>query len=324
MNRRTFCAAIATSVLTFTSLSTAKADYPDRPIIIVVPFPAGSSSDTLPRMLAPLMSKSLNGSVVIENRAGANGSLGATRVANAPGDGYTVLLATTGVLAINQWIYASPQYAPEKDFAPIVNLAATPNIIVVNPTLKANTLQELIAEAKAKPGTLTFASAGNGSTSHICGEALKVMGGVDLVHVPYQGPAPAIQDVLGGRVSMICDNLSNVVPYVNSGHLKPIAVTAHEPSPQLPKVPTSKQAGLPELEAGIWYGLVAPAATPREIIDKLNKAAVEALQDPTVKERLDALGLTAIGDTPDHFKIFIAQESARMENVVKLSKARIP
>lgn len=324
MNRRTFCAAIATSVLTFTSLSAAKADYPDRPIIIVVPFPAGSSSDTLPRMLAPLMSKSLNGSVVIENRAGANGSLGATRVANAPGDGYTVLLATTGVLAINQWIYASPQYAPEKDFAPIVNLAATPNIIVVNPTLKANTLQELIAEAKAKPGTLTFASAGNGSTSHICGEALKVMGGVDLVHVPYQGPAPAIQDVLGGRVSMICDNLSNVVPYVNSGHLKPIAVTASEPSPQLPKVPTSKQAGLPELEAGIWYGLVAPIATPREIVDKLNKAAVEALKDPTVKERLDALGLTAIGDTPDHFKTFIAQESARMENVVKLSKARIP
>ncbi|MBN9080381.1 MAG: tripartite tricarboxylate transporter substrate binding protein [Rhizobiales bacterium] len=302
----------------------AKAEYPDRPIVLVVPFPAGSSSDTIPRMLAPLISKSLGGSVVIENRAGANGSLGATRVANSPADGYTLLLATTGVLAINQWIYASPQYAPEKDFAPIVNIASTPNIIVVNPTVKANTLQELIAEAKAKPGTLTFASAGNGSTSHICGEALKVMGGVDLVHVPYQGPAPAIQDVLGGRVSMICDNLSNVVPYVNSNHLKAIAVTAGEPNAQLPKVPTSKQAGLPELEAGIWYGMVAPAATPRDIIEKLNKATVEALQDPTVKERLDTLGLTVIGDTPDHFKAFIAQESARMENVVKLSKARIP
>lgn len=324
MNFKAFCVAAAASFATFASMPMAKADYPDRPIVLVVPFPAGSSSDTIPRMLAPLISKSLGGSVVIENRAGANGSLGATRVANSPADGYTLLLATTGVLAINQWIYASPQYAPEKDFAPIVNIASTPNIIVVNPTVKANTLQELIAEAKAKPGTLTFASAGNGSTSHICGEALKVMGGVDLIHVPYQGPAPAIQDVLGGRVSMICDNLSNVVPYVNSNHLKAIVVTAGEPNAQLPQVPTSKQAGLPDLEAGIWYGMVAPAATPRDIIEKLNKATVEALQDPTVKERLNTLGLTVIGDTPDHFKAFIAQESARMENVVKLSKARIP
>ncbi|MDH7798172.1 MULTISPECIES: tripartite tricarboxylate transporter substrate binding protein [unclassified Beijerinckia] len=322
MTFRALSIAIATSVLTLVSMP-AMADYPDRPIVLVVPFPAGSTSDTIPRLIAPIMGKSLGGSVVIENRAGANGSVGATRVATAPADGYTLLLGTTGVLAINQWIYASPQYSPEKDFAPIINLAATPNIIVVNPTVKANTLQELIAEAKAKPGTLSFASAGNGSTSHICGEALKVMGGIDIIHVPYQGPAPAIQDVLGGRVSMICDNLSNVVPYINSGDLKAIVVTATEPSPQLPKVPTSPQAGLPNLEAGIWYGIVAPAATPRDIIEKLNKAMAEALRDPTVKSRLETLGLTVIADMPDHFKTFIAQEAARMENVVKLSKARI-
>lgn len=323
MRRRTFFALGAIALLGLAS-TPAAAEYPDKPIVIVVPFPAGSTSDLIPRVLGPVVSKALGVPVVVENRPGANGSIGATRVATTSPDGYTLLLGTTGVLAINQWIYAKPQYSPDKDFAPIINVAATPNVIVVNPSVKANTLQELVAEAKAQPGAMSFASAGNGSTSHICGESLKVMGGVDLVHVPYQGPAPAIQDVLGGRVSMICDNLSNVVQYVTSGQLKAIAVTADTPSAQLPNVPTSKQAGYPDLEAGIWYGIVAPAAVPREIIEKLSKAFVEALRDPAVKTRLETLGLSVIGDSPEQFKAFIAQESARMENIVKQSKARIP
>jgi tripartite-type tricarboxylate transporter receptor subunit TctC len=278
----------------------------------------------IPRLLGPLMAKTLGGTVVVENRPGANGSIGAARVATSDPDGYTLLLGTTGVFAINQWIYEKPQYSPEKDFAPIANAASTPNMIVVNPSVKAKTLKELVALAKAEPGKLSFASAGNGSTSHLCGEALKVLAGIDIVHVPYKGPAPAIQDVLSGQVSMICDNFSNVVEHARSGSLRPIVITAKTPMPQLPDVPTAPQAGLPELEAGIWYGFAAPAATPREIIEKLNKAIVDALRDPTVTARLEGLGMKVIADTPEQFKAFIASESARMENIVKKSHAKIP
>jgi tripartite-type tricarboxylate transporter receptor subunit TctC len=299
------------------------AGFPDKPITIVVPFPAGSTSDTIPRMVGPLISKSLGVPVIIENRGGANGSIGAARVASSTADGYTLLLATTGVLAINQWIYEKPAYLPERDFAPITNAASTPNIIVVNPLVKASSLKELVSLAKAEPGKLTYASAGNGSTSHICGETLKVIEGVDIVHVPYQGPAPAIQDVLGGRVSMICDNLSNVVQQVRSGTLKPIVVTASAPSEALPDVPTSSQVGSPDLLAGIWYGFVAPSATPKNVIGTLNKAIVDALRDPSVADRLEGIGLTVIADKPDEFGAFIAKESARMESIVTRAKAKI-
>ena len=312
-------------ILSILALAPAKAsDFPDKPITIVVPFPAGSTSDMIPRLLGPLLTKSLGVPVVVENRPGANGSIGAARVASAAPDGYTLLLVTTGVLAINQWIYAKPLYSPEKDFTPIVNAAATSNMIVVNPSVKASTLKELVALAKAQPSALTFASAGNGSTSHICGEALKVLGGIDIVHVPYQGPAPALQDVLGNRVSMICDNFSNVVQQVRAGTLKAIVVTTKQRNSQLPDVPSSPDAGMPELEAGIWYGFVAPAATPKPIVEKLNKAFVEALRNPEVVSRLQGVGMNIVADTPDQFKAFIAGESARMESIVRQSRAKIP
>ncbi len=302
----------------------AAAGFPEKTITIVVPYPAGSTADTIPRLVGPLMSRSFDVPVVIENRGGANGSVGASHVASSAADGYTILLATTGMLAINQWIYENPTYHPEKDFAPIANGASTPNIIVVNPSVKANSLKELVALAKAEPGKLTFASAGNGSTSHLCGETLKVLEGIEAVHVPYQGAAPALQSVVGGQVSMMCDNLSNVVQQVQSGALKPIVVTASEPSKNLPDVPTSPQAGSPDLLAGNWYGFVAPSATPRNVIEKLNKAIVEALRDPSVSTRLDSLGLTVIADKPDEFGVFIAKESARMESIVKRAHAKIP
>jgi tripartite-type tricarboxylate transporter receptor subunit TctC len=316
-------AGIATIAVCALGPSATLADYPERNITIVVPFPAGSTSDLIPRLLGPIVAKSLGTSVVIENQPGANGSVGAARVAKAEPDGYTLLTVTTGVVAINQWIYAKPLYSPERDFAPIVNAASTPNILVVNPSVKASTLEELFALAKAKPSSLSFASAGFGSTSHLCGETLKVVGKVDFVHVPYQGPAPAIQDVLGDRVSMICDNLSNVVQYVKSGTLKAIAVTAKERSAQLPNVPTSKEAGYPAVEAGIWYGIVAPAGTPKEIVEKLNDAFVQTLRDPAVASRLEGLGMKIIGDEPDAFTRFIAEESARMKHIVTQSGARI-
>jgi tripartite-type tricarboxylate transporter receptor subunit TctC len=322
MNWTTFIlAALSPAILAMSCVKAA--GFPEKPITIVVPFPAGSTSDTIPRLIGPLISESLGVPVIIENRGGANGSIGAARVASSPADGYTLLLATTGVLAINQWVYENPVYHPETDFAPIANAASTPNIIVVNPSVKASSLQELVSLAKAEPGKLTFASAGNGSTSHICGETLKVLEGIDIVHVPYQGPAPAIQDVLSGRVSMICDNLSNVVQQVQGGNLKPIVVTANAPSNQLPDVPTSPQAGAPDLLAGIWYGFVAPSATPKAVIEKLNKAIVQALRNRSVSDRLEGLGLTVVADKPDEFEADIARESARMEGIVKRTKARI-
>ena len=261
--------------------------------------------------------------VVVQNQAGANGSLGAAAVARATPDGHTVLLGTTGVLAINQWIYAKPQYLPERDFAPIINAASTPNLLVVNPAVKANTMKELVAQSKAEPGRLSYASAGNGSTSHLCGETLKHTAGADVVHVPYKGPAPAAQDLLGGSVLMMCDNLSNVINYVRQGQLKAIAVTGPTRSPMLPNVPTSTEAGYPEVQAGIWYGFVAPAGTPKEAIDKLNAAIAQALRDPAVKTRLDTLGLSVVADKPEAFKQFIAQESARLKKVVDASGARV-
>jgi tripartite-type tricarboxylate transporter receptor subunit TctC len=299
------------------------AGFPEKMITIVVPYPAGSTADSIPRQVAPLMSKALGVTIIIENRGGANGSIGAARVAAAPADGYTILLATTGMLAINPWIYDKPAYNAAKDFTPITNGASTPNILVVNPTVKANSLKELVALAKAEPGKLTFASAGIGSTSHLCGETLKVLEGVDAVHIPYQGAAPALQDVIGGQVSMMCDNLSNVVEQVKSGALRPIVVTAAEPSKQLPDVPTVTQAGSPDLLAGNWYGFVAPSATPKDVIEKLNKSIVEALRDPTVTARLEGLGLTVIADQPDAFKSTIAKDSARMENIVRRANAKI-
>jgi tripartite-type tricarboxylate transporter receptor subunit TctC len=324
MKWTTFILALLLSPASLVVLDAKAAGFPEKPITIVVPFPAGSTSDTIPRLVSPLMSKSLGVPVIIENRGGANGSIGAVRVASSAADGYTLLLATTGVLAINQWIYEKPAYNPERDFAPIANAASTPNIIVVNSSVKAGSLKELVSLAKAEPGKLTFASAGNGSTSHLCGETLKVLEGVDIAHIPYQGPAPAIQDVLGGRVSMICDNLSNVVQQAQSGTLKPIVVTAREPSKQLPDVPTSSQVGSPDLLAGIWYGFVAPSATPKDVIEKLNKAIVEALRDPSVSVRLEGLGLTVIADRPAEFGAFIAKEAARMEDIVKRARAKIP
>jgi tripartite-type tricarboxylate transporter receptor subunit TctC len=301
----------------------AAAGFPETAITIVVPYPPGSTADTIPRLVGPLMSKSLGVPVIIENRGGANGSIGAVRVASAPADGQTILLATFGMLAVNQWIYEKPTYDPEKDFAPITNGASTPNILVVNPSIKAGSLKELVALAKAEPGKLTFASAGNGSTSHLCGETLKMLEGIDSVHVPYQGAAPALQAVVGGQVSMMCDNLSNVVQQVQSGALKPIVVTASEPSKQLPDVPASPQAGSPDLLAGNWYGFVAPSATPKDVIEKLNKSIVEALRDPTVSARLENLGLTVIADKPDEFGAVIAKDSARMESIVKRTTAKI-
>jgi tripartite-type tricarboxylate transporter receptor subunit TctC len=269
------------------------------------------------------MSQSLGHPVIVENKPGAAGSLGAAFVAKAEPSGHTLLMTPTGVLATNQWLYKDPGYNPEKDLVPIINAATTPNLIVVHPSVKAQNTKELIALAKAKAGSISFASGGNGTTSHLCGELLKTSAGVDIVHVPYKGPAPAHQDLLAGRVQLMCDNLSNVLPHVRNGKLRAIALTALKRHPQARDIPTADESGLPGFEVSVWYGFAAPAGTPKEIISKLNAEFAKALHDGKVTERLDTLGLSVVADSPEHFAKFVAAEAAKWRKVVQESGARV-
>jgi len=288
-------------------------------IVITIPFPPGSTSDLIPRLIAPVMSKSIGNNIISENRPGANGSIGAIKVAKSTADGSALLLATTGVLAINPWIYPKLAYSPEKDFEPVINIASTPNVLVINPKINANNIRELVALSKSSPGTLTFASAGNGSTSHLCGESLKRYSGIDMTHIPYQGPAPAIQDVLGGQVSMICDNFSNVIQYIRAGRLKALFIASKDRHPQASDIPSSIEVGLPDVEAGIWYGIVAPTGTPKSVVASLNAEFSKALKDSAVRTKLESLGLKIIADKPQDFTAQISRDSIRFQKEVKFS-----
>src|SRR5687767_11527992 len=244
--------------------------FPSRQVTIVVPYSPGSTSDLLPRAIAPLLSQSFGVPVVVENRPGAGGNVGAALVAKGEASGHTVLMAPSAILATNQWLYKEMPYDPQKDLVPVINAATTPNMMVVHPDVPASNVKELIALAKAKPGALSFASGGNGTTSHLCGELLKTSAQIDLVHVPYKGPASAAQDLLAGRVPLMCDNFSNVISHVRAGRLKAIALTAMKRHPQAPDVPTANESGLPGFEVSVWYGFAAPAATPKPVVQKLN------------------------------------------------------
>jgi tripartite-type tricarboxylate transporter receptor subunit TctC len=297
--------------------------FPARTVTIVVPFPPGSSSDLIPRALAPLMSQSMGVPVIVENRPGAGGNVGAALVARGDASGHQVLMAPSAILATNQWLYKDPGYDPQKDLTPVINAATTPNMWVAHPDTPVKTIRDVITQAKAKPGALAFASGGNGTTSHLCGELLKTTARVDLLHVPYKGPAPALQDVIAGRVPLMCDNFSNVIAHVRSGRLKAVALTALKRHPQAPEVPTANESGLPGFEVGVWYGFAVPAATPRPVLQKLNAEISKALRDPRVGERLEQLGLAVVADSPEHFASFVAAESEKMRKLVEVSGARV-
>jgi tripartite-type tricarboxylate transporter receptor subunit TctC len=304
------------------SLAAAQA-FPARQISIIVPYSPGSTSDLLPRAIAPLLSQSMGVAVVVENRPGAGGNVGAAVVAKGEASGHTVLMAPSAILATNQWLYKEMPFDPQKDLVPVINAATTPNMMVVHPGVPASNLKELIGLAKAKPGALSFASGGNGTTSHLCGELLKTSAQVDLVHVPYKGPAPAAQDLLAGRVPLMCDNFSNVINHVRAGRLRPIALTAMARHPQAPEVPTADESGLPGFDVSVWYGFAVQAATPRPVVQKLNAEIAKALRNPGTRERLDSLGLAIVADTPEEFARFVAAESTKMRKLVQASGARV-
>jgi tripartite-type tricarboxylate transporter receptor subunit TctC len=297
--------------------------FPARQISIMVPYPPGSSSDLIPRALAPLLSQSLGVPVIVENRPGAGGNVGAAVVAKGDSSGHQLLMAPSAILATNQWLYKELGYDPQKDFAPVINAATTPNMWVAHPEFPAKTIAEVIARAKEKPGALAFASGGNGTTGHLCGELLKTTAKVDLLHVPYKGPAPALQDVIAGRVPLMCDNFSNVISHVRSGRLKAVALTAMKRHPQAPDVPTADESGLPGFEIGVWYGFAVHSATPKPVVDKLNAEIAGALRNPKVAERLGELGLAIVADAPQDFARFVAAESEKMRKLVQASGARV-
>ena len=297
--------------------------FPSRTITIVVPYSPGSTSDLLPRAIAPHLSQSLGVPVVVENRPGAGGNIGAALVAKGEASGHTVLMAPSAVLATNQWLYKDPGYDPQKDLTPVIDAATTPNLWVAHPSVPAKTIAEVIALAKAKPGSLSFASGGAGTTSHLCGELLNSMAHVELLHVPYKGPAPALQDVLAGRVPLMCDNFSNVISHVRNGRLRAIALTGTQRIAQAPDVPTVSESGLPGFEISVWYGFAVPAAAPKPVVQKLNREIAAALHQPAVSARLQSLGLTIVGDTAEEFARFVAAESDKMRRLVQASGAKV-
>ncbi|MBV9192387.1 MAG: tripartite tricarboxylate transporter substrate binding protein [Betaproteobacteria bacterium] len=301
----------------------AAAQFPSRPITIVVPFPPGSTSDLLPRVIAPLMSQSLGVPIVVDNRPGAGGNVGATIVARGEASGHTIAMTPSAILATNQWLYKEPGYNPQRDFVPIINAATTPNLWVSNPEVPVKNMGDVIALARDRPGSLSFASGGAGTTSHLCGELLKTTAHIDMLHVPYKGPAPALQDVLAARVPLMCDNFSNVITHVRSGRLRAIALTALTRHPQAPDVPTVDESGVRGFEVNVWYGFSAPAATPRPVVEKLNAEIARALRSPAVAERLESLGLTVVADSAEEFARFVARESEKMRQLVQASGARV-
>jgi tripartite-type tricarboxylate transporter receptor subunit TctC len=297
--------------------------YPSKPVRVIVAFAPGGATDILARLLASELTKSLGQSFVVENKSGGGGNIGTEAVVRAEPDGYTLHFGAAGNITINPSLFSNMTFDPAVDLAPVAPMASTMNLLVVNPSVKANTVKELIALAKANPGKMTFASSGNGGTIHLSGELFKMMAGVDIVHVPYRGSGPAIVDLLGGRTNMMFDNLPSSLPHVQAGKLRALAVTGAQRSQALPNVPTMAEAGLPGYEATTWFGLFAPARTPPAIVDKLNKAVNQALSKPDVVAEIAKMGSEPMHMTPGEFKRLIASDTQKWRKVVKTANVKV-
>ncbi len=292
------------------------AGYPSKPIRIVVGFAPGGATDLVARLVAQKLQASLGQPVIVENKPGAGSNIGAEAVARADPDGYTLLLGTIAN-ATNMSIYRNLRYDTLRDFAPISQLMAAPSVLVVTPSLPVNTLQELIALAKAKPGTLTYASSGAGGSPHLAGELLELRAGIDMIHVPYKGAAPALADVIGGQVSLGFKTALSAIPSMQAGKLKPIAVASARRLPQIPNVPTMAEAGMPDFEVSSWNGLLAPAKTPPEIVARLHREVVRILALPDVRENFAAQAAEPVGSTPEAFRDYIRSEIDKWSQVAK-------
>ncbi|MBR0874074.1 tripartite tricarboxylate transporter substrate binding protein [Bradyrhizobium tropiciagri] len=307
---------LAGLLLLLVPVAAAAQDFPTKPIRLIVPFPPGGPNDIIARVIGQKMSELVKQPIIVDNRGGQGGVLGTDAVAKAAPDGYTIAIASAGALAISPSM-EKVAYDTLKDLAPVTLVATVPEMLVVASNVPANNMSELVALAKAQPGKLNFASSGPGSLPHLACELFKLTAKIDIVHVPYRGAAPAVNDLLGQQVQMTFLDLPVILPQVKAGTLRPIALGARERAPTAPDVPTTAEAGMPDLIIENWYGMVAPAQTPPPIVARLNKLANEAMADPTVKDKLAEQGLTLAGDTPEHFRGFIAADIKRWAKVIE-------
>jgi tripartite-type tricarboxylate transporter receptor subunit TctC len=304
-------------------LTASAQGYPVKPVKLVVPFPPGGSLDVAGRLIAQKLTEAWGQSVVVENKPGAGGNIGADLVAKAPADGYTILLGALSTHAVNPSLYASMPYDAARDFAPITLIAVTPNVLVVNANSPVRNVQEFIAYTKANPGKLSFGSGSNGSAGHLAGELYKVETGTDAVHIPYKGGAPATQALLAGDTQFMFDNLANAMAQVKAGKLRALAVTTAKRSILAPELPTMAEAGVPGFDISTWYGLFAPVGTPAVIVAKWNAEVTRILNTPDVRARFVADGAEPAPDTPEQFSRFIAAELAKYARIVKASGAKV-
>ena len=297
--------------------------YPNKPVRLIVPYAPGGATDIISRASAIELSKTLGQSVVVDNRPGAGGNVGAEMAAKSAPDGYTMLMSASSLHGITPFLYSKLNYDPNKDLAPVIVFASFANVLVLNPGVKANSLKELIALVKAQPGKLACASSGSGSTIHMSCEMFKQMLGLDITHVPYRGSGPALTDLLGGQVHMMFDNIPSAISHIRSGKLRALATTGPVRSVTLPELPTMIEAGLPGYESTAWFGLAMPAGTPKEIIVRMNAEGQKAAKAPDFVKRMNDLGYEIVGGTPEQMAAMIQDEIKRWGPIVKASGAKV-
>lgn len=301
----------------------ALAAYPDKPVTIIVPFPPGGSTDMVARAIAPKLQEKLGQPFVIDNRAGATGAIGATAVKNAAPDGYTFMVASIGVYAINPFIQKKLQYDPVKDLDPITVAVRAPNVLVTNPNFPAKSVQELIAQLKKQPDKITFASSGAGSSDHLTAALFWQKSGTSGIHVPYKGGAPAITDLLGGHADVSFQNINAVISHIKAGKLKVLAITGDKRSPLLPDVPTLAEAGVPGVNVYSWQAVAGPKGMPADVKKKLHDGIVAALNDPTNRKQMEDIGFEIVADTPEEMAKYQAQELERWRQVIEVGKIQL-
>ena len=315
MNKLKLVVSLLAAALSCAALP-ALAEYPDKPVKIIVPYPPAGTTDILARLIAQRLSERMKQPFVIENRPGAGGAIGSVAVAKSPADGYTLLMATVNSHGIDSALFKNLPYDAVKDFAPITIVGSTPNVLMVNPSVPAKTLAELLALARAKPGGLNFGSTSQGGSPHMSGELLKSMTGVDIAHIPYKGAGPMLIDLIGGQVQLGFDNLPSSIGHIRSGKLRAIAVTTAKRFPGAPEIPTMAESGVPGYEVSAWFGLLAPAGTPKPVIDALYTNIAAILKQPEVVKQLFDLGAEPGGNTPEAYARQIAADVEKWKKVV--------
>ena len=311
------------AALTFTTTCIAQAQtYPAKPIRLICPFPPGGAVDIASRAIAQELTKTIGQTVTVDNKPGAGGNIGGAEAARATPDGHTIFMTTSGINAINPALYSKMPFDPNKDLVPVVALVSLNNVLVLHPSVKANSVAEVIAMARAQPGKINYASSGNGTSIHMSAEMFNFINKTQMTHIPYKGSAPAVTDLLGGQVMMMFDNIPSALPHIKAGKLRALATTGAKRDPALPDLPTIAESGVAGYESGVWFGLTVPAGTPRDVIAKINEAALRGIKAPDYVKRMTELGYNMMGGTPEQMGEALKLEVARWGPIVKASGAK--